>query len=148
MTIRELLKARSSEVWHVAPEATVYEVLQAMADRNVGAMPIVERGQLVGIFSERDCARHLVLAELSARNTQVRELMSAPVLFVGLDHTIEVCMALMTQRHVRHLPVLQDGVLVGVVSMRDVVRHLLSGRDQHIEQMEHYITGSGGPQAT
>jgi CBS domain-containing protein len=142
-TIRDLLKAGPVQVWQVPPEATVYEVLQVMAIRNVGAVPIVDSGKLVGIFSERDCARHLVLRQLSARDTQVRHLMSTPVLYVGLQHTIEDCMALMTEKHVRHLPVLEKGELVGIVSMRDVVRHLISGRDYQIEQLEHYITGSG-----
>lgn len=142
-TIREILKAQPNQVWHVPPEATVYEVLEVMAARDIGAVPIVERGKLVGIFSERDCARHLVLRQLSARDTQVRELMSAPVLYVGLEHTIEDCMALMTEKHVRHLPVLEKNELVGVVSMRDVVRHLISGRDYEIKQLEHYITGTG-----
>jgi CBS domain-containing protein len=142
-TIREILKARPTQVWHVPPEATVYEVLEVMAARDIGAVPIVERGKLVGIFSERDCARHLVLRELSARDTQVRQLMSTPVLYVGLEHTIEDCMALMTEKHVRHLPVLEKDELVGIVSMRDVVRHLISGRDYEIEQLEHYITGTG-----
>ena len=142
-TIREILKTRPTQVWHVPPEATVYEVLEVMAARNIGAVPIVERGKLVGIFSERDCARHLVLRQLSARDTQVRELMSTPVLYVGPEHTIEDCMALMTEKHVRHLPVLEKNELVGIVSMRDVVRHLISGRDYEIEQLEHYITGAG-----
>ena len=143
LTLREILKARPNQVWHVSPEATVYEVLEVMAARDIGAVPIVERGKLVGIFSERDCARHLVLGQLSARDTQVRQLMSTPVLYVGLEHTIEDCMALMTERHVRHLPVLEKGELVGIMSMRDVVRHLISGRDYEIEQLEHYITGTG-----
>ena len=142
-TIREILNARPTQVWHVPPEATVYDVLEVMARRDVGAVPIVESGKLVGIFSERDCARHLVLRQLSARDTQVRQLMSTPVLYVGLDHTIEDCMALMTEKHVRHLPVLEKNELVGIVSMRDVVRHLISGRDYEIEQLEHYITGAG-----
>lgn len=142
-TIREVLKARSTPVWHVPPEATVYEVLEVMASRDVGAVPIVEKGKLVGIFSERDCARHLVLKQLSARDTRVCQLMSTPVLYVGLEHTVEDCMALMTEKHVRHLPVLEKNELVGIVSMRDVVRHLISGRDFEIEQLEHYITGAG-----
>lgn len=142
-TIREILKSKRAEVWHVPPEATVYEALEVMASRNVGAVPIVEQGKLVGIFSERDCARHLVLRELPARETQVRELMSAHVLYVGLEHTIEDCMALMTEKYVRHLPVLEKNELVGIVSMRDVVRHLVSGRDYQIEQLENYITGTG-----
>jgi len=142
-TIRDILKARPIQVWHVPPEATVYEVLGVMAARNIGAVPIVEKGRLVGIFSERDCARHLVLKELSARDTQVRQLMSTPVLYVGLGHTIESCMALMTEKQVRHLPVLEQNELVAVVSMRDVIRHLISGRDHAIEQLEHYITGTG-----
>jgi len=142
-TIREILRAQPAQVWHVPPEATVYEVLEIMAAKNIGAVPIVESGKLVGIFSERDCARHLVLRQLSARDTQVRELMSTPVLYMGLEHTIEDCMALMTEKHVRHLPVLEENELVGVVSIRDVVRHLISGRDHEIKQLEHYITGAG-----
>lgn len=142
-TIRQILQAGPPRVWHVPPEATVYEVLELMAARHVGAVPIVEQGRLVGIFSERDCARHLVLKELSARETPVRALMSSPVLYIGLEHTIEDCMALMTEKHVRHLPVLEGHELVGVVSMRDLVRHLISGRDQEIEELEHYIKGTG-----
>lgn len=142
-TIREILKAKPSPVWHVPPEATVLEVLGVMATRDIGAVPIVEKGRLIGIFSERDCARHLVLKDLSARDTRVRQLMSTPVLYVRPEQTIEACMALMTEKHVRHLPVLEGDELIGVVSMRDVVRHLLTGRDSAIEQLEHYITGAG-----
>lgn len=142
-TIREILKAKPNPVWHVPPEATVLEVLGVMAARDIGAVPIVEKGRLIGIFSERDCARHLVLKDLSARDTRVRQLMSTPVLYVRPEQTIEACMALMTEKHVRHLPVLEGDELIGVVSMRDVVRHLITGRDSAIEQLEHYITGAG-----
>jgi len=142
-TIREILNTQPPEVWHASPEATVHEVVEIMETRNIGAVLVLECGKLVGIFSERDCARRLVLGDLSARATRVRELMSTPVLCTTPQQTIEECMTLMTEKHVRHLPVLEGDEVVGVVSMRAVVRHLISGRDHRIEQMQDYITGGG-----
>lgn len=140
-TIQEILDSKHTDVWHVGPAATVREALEMMAARDVGAVPIVDGERLVGIFSERDCARKLVLANRSADDTLVAELMSSPVLYVLAQHTVAECMALMTLKRVRHLPVLEDGHLIGILAISDLVDHLISGQTEQIAQMATYITG-------
>jgi len=142
LTVRQLLGGKSGEVWTISPKASVYEALQLMADKNVGALPVVETGELVGIFSERDYARKVILKGKSSRETAVGELMSHPVFCVGPEQTIEGCMALMTEKRVRHLPVLEDNALAGIVSIGDVLKAIISQQKVHIEDLEHYITGA------
>lgn len=140
-TIRALLSTKSPEVWSIQPNATVYEALELMAEKDVGALPVIDAGKIVGIFSERDYARNLVLKGKASKDTPVHELMRSPVLYVRYDQTIDDCMALMTEKRVRHLPVLNGEELVGIVTMGDIVRRIISDQDYTIEQLENYIRG-------
>ena len=141
-TIYELLRSKSSGVTSIEAESTVYAALEVLAERDLGALLVMEKGAIVGIFSERDYARKVILEGRSSRQTLVRDLMSAPVLFVRPDQTIDDCMVLMTEKRVRHLPVLQDGKLVGMVTIDDIVRRIISEQDYTIEHLENYIQGS------
>ena len=143
LTVRELLAKKGSEVWSVSPDATVYDALQLMAARNVGAVLVLNDGELAGILSERDYARQVVLKGKASRDTPVRDIMTTSVVSVSPDRTIDDCMALMTERRIRHLPVLKSDVLLGVLSIGDVVKAVISEKEFHIEQLESYIASSG-----
>jgi CBS domain-containing protein len=139
-TVQRLLQHKGHTVWSIPPEASVFEAVQLMADKRVGALMVVDRNELVGVISERDYAREIVLKDRASRDTPVSAIMTQRVLYVRPQQTLEECMALMTERNLRHLPVLDDGRLVGVVSMRDVVKDLISEKEFLIEQLENYIT--------
>ena len=139
--IHELLRSKPAGVWQIAPDATVYEALELMAEKDIGALPVVEGGHVVGIFSERDYARGVVLKGKTSKDTSVQELMTSPVLYVMPEQTIDDCMALMTEKRVRHLPVLDGEELVGIVTIGDVVRRIISEQDYTIGQLEKYIRG-------
>ena len=143
--VKHLLQQKGSEVWSIAPGAMVYEALQLMADKNVGALVVVEEGQLVGIMSERDYARKVILLNKSSMTVPVKEIMTTKVFYVSPESSIEECMALMTDKHIRHLPVLEEGQLVGVISIGDVVKAIISDREFIIEQLQNYIVGEGQP---
>ena len=140
-SIRDILKRKGDAIVSVASNATVLAAVRQMANHNVGAVLVVDAGRLVGILSERDCARDLILEDKSATDTPVEELMTSDVLVVSPTHTVEQCMFLMTENRVRHLPVLEDGKLIGIVSIGDVVNALVSQKQFVIEQLESYITG-------
>jgi CBS domain-containing protein len=125
----------------VAPGTSVAEAVELMDDRDVGAVLVISSEALVGILSERDCARKIILQERTAGETPVREIMTSTVVCVRPEQTTDECMALMTEHHIRHLPVLDAGRLVGVISMRDVVQAILSQHRYTIDQLETYITG-------
>jgi CBS domain-containing protein len=139
-TVQRLLQHKGHTVWSIPPDASVFEAVQLMADKRVGALMVVERNELVGVISERDYAREIVLKDRASRDTPVSAIMTQRVLYVRPQQTLEECMALMTERHLRHLPVLDNGRLVGVVSMRDVVKDLIAEKEFLIEQLENYIT--------
>ena len=140
-TVSQLLRTKGQAILSVSPEIPVFEALQVMAEKNVGALLVVEGGELVGIFSERDYARKVILKGKSSKEIPVREIMSSHVLYVRPEQTIEDCMALMTDKHVRHLPVLDQGRLIGVISIGDVVKALIDEQQFIIEQLQNYITG-------
>ena len=140
--IRQVLQAKTSEIWSVVPEATVFEALQIMAEKDVGGVLVIKDGDLVGIFSERDYARKVILAGKASKDTPVSEIMTKAVLYVTPETTIEECMALMTAKHVRHLPVMENDQLVGIVTIGDVVKKIISEQQFTINQLERYITGS------
>ena len=140
-TVTQLLRTKGQQVLSVAPDIPVFEALEVMADKNVGALLVVEGERLVGVFSERDYARKVILKGKSSKDTPVREIMSSHVLYVRPEQTIEDCMALMTDKHVRHLPVLDQGKLIGVISIGDVVKALIDEQQFIIEQLQNYITG-------
>lgn len=145
-TVRQALQGKSATVWSVPPTATVYEALQLMADKDIGAVVVMAAtGRLLGIFSERDYARKVVLKGRSSRDVSVGELMTSKVYVVDPDRTIEDCMRLMTTRKIRHLPVLEQDRLVGIITIGDVVKHVISQQAFTIEQLERYITGPSFP---
>jgi CBS domain-containing protein len=140
-TVTQLLRTKGHEVLSVSPDTRVFAALQLMAEKNVGALLVLEGGQVVGIFSERDYARKVILKGKSSREIPVREIMSSDVLYVRPEQTIEQCMALMTDKRVRHLPVFDGDRLVGVISIGDVVKAVISEQEFMIEQLQNYITG-------
>ena len=141
-TVSDILKAKSIQAVHtIEAEASVYEAVARMAQVNTGALVVLESGQVVGMVSERDCARKVILEKLSAPEAQVRQIMSTRVLIVRPDRTRDECMALMTENRLRHLPVMDGQRLVGLVSIGDLVKHAVSEQQFVIEQLEHYISG-------
>jgi CBS domain-containing protein len=140
-SVEQLLKFKGSQTWSVAPQATVYEALQKMSEKETGALLVIEEGNLVGIFTERDYARKLILKGKFSRDTAVRELMTQNVLYVEPQNSIVDCMLLMTNNRVRHLPVMNNQQLVGIVTIGDVVRQIISEQESTIQQLEKYITG-------
>ena len=139
--VKELLRGKPAEVWTVSPQNTVYEALELLAEKNIGAVPVVENDNLIGMFSERDYARKVILRGKASKETLVRELMSHPVFRVGPDEPIETCMALMTNQHIRHLPVIEDGKLIGLISIGDVLKAVIARQQVLIKDLENYITG-------
>ena len=141
MTLRQLLQSKEGKVWSVTSTETVFESLKLMAEKNIGAVLVIDGGSLVGIMSERDYARKVVLQGRSSKDTLVKDIMTQKVIYVRPDETIEECMALMTEKHIRHLPVIDKGTLLGLISIGDVVRALISEQKFIIEQLENYISG-------
>jgi len=140
--VTDLLQTKGHSVWSVSPDATVYEALELMAEKDVGALLVLEEGRVAGIFSERDYARKVILRGRASRDTPVREIMTAKVLYVRPEQSVNDCMALMTRHHIRHLPVLEGGELIGLISIGDVVKAIISEQEFMIEQLENYITGT------
>lgn len=138
--INEILARKTGELWSVCPDATVYEAIQIMAERNIGALPVLERHRLVGIISERDYTRKVALKGKSSKDTKVREILAPPVI-ASPDDTIEACMKLMTTHRVRHLPILQGDELLGLVSIGDLVNWIINAQTSTIHQLESYISG-------
>ncbi|HEY7317456.1 MAG TPA: CBS domain-containing protein [Candidatus Binatia bacterium] len=138
--VTEVLKAKGRDIWTVSSDSSVYDALQEMADKNVGALLVVEGDKLVGVFSERDYARKVILHGKASKDTFVKEIMSTEVFWVSPEQTITVCMELMTNKRTRHLAVLDEGRLVGVISIGDVVKAIISEQEFAIQQLEQYIT--------
>ena len=139
--ISSLLHHKSSALWSIAPDATVFEAIKLMADKNIGALPVLADGKLVGLFTERDYARKIVLQGKSSKETRVREIFTGVVITVKPQDSVEDCMKLMTEHRVRHLPVVDQGNVVGIVSIGDLVNWIISAQNAQIEQMEQYIAG-------
>jgi len=141
-TAAQILKSKPHQTVHtIEPAASVYEAVKLMAEKNVGALLVVEHGKVVGIVSERDYARKVVLLARSSKDTPLRDIMSSPVMYVHPEQTVDQCMALMTENRLRHLPVMDDGRLIGLVSIGDLVKATISEQQFIIEQLEHYISG-------
>jgi CBS domain-containing protein len=140
-TVRQLLDHKGRAVFSVEPEAPVLEAIRAMATHRVGALLVMQGTTLSGIVSERDYARKVILLGRSSADTPVRDIMSSPVITVSPDDTVQKCMQLMTDRRVRHLPVMDGGAVVGMVSIGDLVKAVIAEQQQQIEQLEHYIQG-------
>ncbi len=141
-TVEKLLNSKSNETWTIAPQASVYDAILLMSEKNVGALLIVDADSLVGIFTERDYARKLVLQGRLSRDTAVGDMMTTEVLYVEPINTTADCMVLMTNKRIRHLPVLSDGELIGIVTIGDVVKQIISEQESTIAQLEKYIAGS------
>jgi CBS domain-containing protein len=139
-TVRLVLKEKDQNVWSVSTDACVYDAIEIMADKHVGALMVVFEGKLVGVVSERDYARKVILQGKASKETQVREIMTSPAIFVTPDQTVEDSMRIMTDKHIRHLPVVEDGILLGVVSIGDLVKWMISAQQQTISQLHSYIT--------
>lgn len=141
LTVARLLASKGHDIWTIAPNATVYDAIALMAERGIGGLLVMDGAQLVGIVTERDYARKVILRDRSSRDTPVSTIMSSDIVTVRPDHTIEACMALMTDKRIRHLPVVQDGRVIGILSIGDLVKFIIADREQLIEQLEGYITG-------
>ncbi len=142
-SVRDVLRAKGNAVCAVKPDDTVYRALAVMAERNIGAVIVNEGESVVGIFSERDYARQVVLKGKRSKDTLLRDVMTTQVVFIRPEQSMEECMALMTDKHIRHLPVLEDGRLAGILSIGDVVKAVISEKEFVISQLENYITKGG-----
>jgi len=140
-TVDELLKSKSAGIWSIAPNASVFQALEMMAEKNVSGLLILDNGELVGIFTERDYARKLILKGKFSKDTKVGELMTKNVLYVEPKNTIDQCMQLMTEKRIRHLPVISYGKLIGILTIGDLVKKIISEQESTIHQLENYIAG-------
>lgn len=145
--IREIIAHKGGNVWSITPEATVLEAIQMMADKNIGALLVIREGQLLGVLSERDYTRKIVLKGRSSKDTPVRDILSGRVVSVGPDHTVDECLRLMTEHRIRHLPVMDGVKILGVISIGDLVNSIISAQSSTIQQLETYITGYPNPSA-
>jgi CBS domain-containing protein len=143
-SINEILEHKGNAVWTVSPDNTVFEAIQLMSEKNVGALLVTERGRLIGIVSERDYTRKVALKGKTSKDLRVREIISGEVVSVTPQHTVEECLRSMTENRVRHLPVLDGETLVGVVSIGDLVNWIISAQSTTILQLETYISGYPG----
>lgn len=141
-TVDNILHHKGRQVWTVSADATVYDAIRMLAERNVGALLVMDGERLTGIFSERDYTRKIILKGRASKETKVGAIVSSPVLTVPPDETVGNCMKLMTERRIRHLPVVQDGKVTGLVSIGDLVGWIISAQQVALEQMESYISGS------
>ena len=145
-SVRQLLEGKGSEVASIAPDKSVYEAMRLMADKNIGALLVLQDGKLAGIVTERDYSRKAYLQDRLAKEIRVSEIMTPQVAYVSPDYTAEDCMALVTEMRVRHLPVLENNSVVGLISIGDLVKDAISGQQFIIHQLERYIHGIRGPE--
>ena len=143
-TISEILTHKGTHVWSIPPDAMVYEAIEMMANKNIGALLVIEKGQLVGIISERDYTRKVALKGKSSKQTPVKEILSGQVIRVSPYHTVEDCMRLMTDHRVRHLPVVDGDRILGIISIGDLVNWIISAQTTTIHQLQTYISGYPG----
>ncbi len=138
-TVRQLINRKGDALWRIAPGASVYEAIEMMADLGIGALPVMEGAQLVGIVSERDYARKVILQGRSSRDTPVRDIMTTGVITATPSQTVDDCMGMMTDERIRHLPIMDGDRVIGMISIGDVVKAIIAEKQTHIEQLELYI---------
>jgi CBS domain-containing protein len=141
-TIGSILNRKGSHVWSVAPNSTVFEAISMMAEKNVGALPVLEDSRLVGMISERDYARKVILLGRGSRETTVAEIMTSNVRTIRLDDSVQDCLEVMTENRIRHLPVLEDGKLTGIISIGDCVNWIINAQTAAIDDLERFVTGA------
>jgi CBS domain-containing protein len=137
--VSQILQSKGNHTWTIAPNATVFDALTSMAEKDIGALLVVESDEVVGIFSERDYARKIILHGKSSKDTEVQEIMKSEVLCISPDQSVNKCMALMTEKRIRHIPVLDDGRLIGIISIGDVVKTIIAEQQIIINHLEDYI---------
>ena len=140
MKVAEILQTKGSKVFSITSDITVYEALKAMGERNIGALLVIEGQQLMGIISERDYARKIILKGKSSHDTLVKEIMTENVISISPEDSIEKCMELMSERHIRHLPVMKDGIVTGIISITDVVTAIIASQKETISYLHNYIS--------
>lgn len=140
-TVNQLLSTKGTEVWSIRPDETVYSAIHLMAEKKIGALLVMEADKLVGIISERDYARQVILKGRASDNTRVSEIMTTRVVYAPPQQTIEQCLSLMTEKRIRHLPIMENGSVIGVISMGDLVKAIIAEQKLTIEQLEQYIAG-------
>lgn len=138
--VEKLLASKSHDLWHIGPEDSVYNAIKLMEDKEIGALAVLRNDTLIGIISERDYARKVILKNRSSKETKIKEIMTRQVYYTFPEQDIEECLAIMTRHHVRHLPVLQNSEIVGMISIGDVVREIISEQQFKIEHLEHTIS--------
>ena len=141
-TVRLVLKHKDQNVWHISPEASVYNAIEIMADKHVGALLVISEGKLVGVVSERDYARKVILQGKSYKETQVKEIMTSPAIFMTPEETVQDCMRIITNNHIRHLLVVEKEQILGVVSIGDLVKWMISAQEETISQLHSYISST------
>jgi CBS domain-containing protein len=148
-TVRDILQKKSGDAWSVGPETTVYRAIEIMAEKRIGALLVLEDGKLSGILSERDYARKVILKGKSSKETPVREIMTSPVIFVEPRHSVDECMKIITKiitnNRIRHLPVVEEEKVVGIVSIGDIVNWIISAQNHTIQQLQNYVSGNYPP---
>ncbi|MEJ5241660.1 MAG: CBS domain-containing protein [Anaerolineales bacterium] len=142
-TVREIISSQGANVITISPQATAFEAMQKMAEHNIGALLVAEEGRILGILSERDCVRKLDIQERSSRTTRVEEIMTPRVLYIEASRSIEECMALMLEKNIRHLPVMEGDQLLGLISIRDLLKAIVDEQQILISNLERYIIGGG-----
>ena len=139
--VRQILKAKGEQVWTISKDSTILDGLKLMAEKRIGSLPVLEGEQVVGIFTERDFARRVGPDRIKPEETRIEEVMTRELITVDPDQTVNDCMMLMTENHIRHLPVMDEGRLVGIISVGDVVKDIIEELEFHVEQLKSYITG-------
>jgi CBS domain-containing protein len=140
-TLKQLLDEKGRDVWSLAPDDTVFDAIKLMAEKGIGALAILKSGSLIGMITERDYARKVILKEKSSKETSISDIMTTKVVYARSDQSIDECMALMTEKRVRHLPVFEERELIGIVSIGDLVKAIIAEQQFVIEQLEQYISG-------
>lgn len=144
ITVKQLIDKKGNEIHAISPDATVFDAIKLMSERGVGALLVMQDGRLTGVISERDYTRKIILKGRSSSSTTVQEIMTSNIITLTPDNNVDQCMALMNENQIRHLPIVEDGRVIGVVTIMDVIKNILSEKEFIIEQMEQYIAGGSG----